>query len=363
MLGKRSVLSLICLLIGTMVLITSCGPPENEDQADSEEIKGMPVVVQQLTPETIDLMVTATGVLRSEYEVPIMSEISGTIINKVRDIGDVVQKGDVIVALDAEPYELAYAQAEGSFNAAAAAYDQALRDYQRYVELSETEDVSTYELETAQLAERTAAANLQMAEAAMKLAERSVRLTRLSSPVEGSVAKLDAQVGQQVGPGTPLGRIVATQSLEVEVGLSEREIVNIRKGNRALITTSVYPDQVFKGKVKSVGSAGLDMGRSFPVVIEVQNEAETLKPGMITVVKIIFETRENVVTINRDALVLGEDTPTVYVVVEGVAIRRNIKLGRSADYRIVVEEGLEAGEVLVITGQNVLTDSIKVKIL
>jgi len=363
MLEKRYFSALIGLLICAIVLISACGPKKGTEQADSEQEKGMPVVVTQLALKNVDLKITATGVIRSKFDVPLMSEVAGTVLQKVREIGDPVKPGEAIVLLDPEPYELAFAQVEGSYNATSAAYDQALRDYERYVELAETEDVSDYELETAKLAERTAAANLQMAEAAIKLAERNLRLTQLSSPVAGSVADLDVIIGQQVMPGALLGKVVANDKLEVEVGLSEREIIDVRKGNSAEVNTSVYPGKTFNGKVTAVGTAGLDMGRSFPVIIELENTDRLLKPGMITVVKIIYKRRENVIAINRDALVLSQDTPTVFVVENGIALQRQIRLGRSSDDQVVVEEGLAPGEVLVTTGQNVLKDSTKVKIL
>ena len=362
------------ILLGLIVLFASCGSNQRDAGSGNPEAgkspsvgsgssTAVPVRVQEIQLESLELTAKATGVLRSRYQIPLSPEISGKVIEKVRDLGDALSVGDVILRLDPEPCELALAQARAGFTAAQVAYDQAQRDYQRAQELRASEDISEFELETSHLAERTAEANLRTAEAALKLAQRNLRLTELTSPINGHVARLEAQIGQQVAPGAPLGIVVSLNNLEIEVGLSERDIVNIKRGIEVRVRTDAFPNQVFRGKVRSVGVAGLDLGKTFPVIVAVDNSSGLLRPGMIAAMEMVYTFRQNVLAIPRSALVIGADQPTLYVLDGDVALRRQVELGPGNDQKIIVKSGLFPGERLVIEGQNVLSDSIQVKVL
>lgn len=361
---KRNFQGILLFLIISIKLVslTSCGdrPKDNaEDQVDP----AVPVRIQELRFEPLELSIKTSGVMKSRYQVPISPEIAGRVIEKVREIGDPILRDEAVIILDPEPYEIALTQAEAGFESAQVAYDQSKRDFHRAEELRKSDDISQYELETAQLAERTAQANLKMAEAALKLAQRNLRLTHWTSPVDGVVAQLNADIGQQVSPGLPLGLVVATDHLEVEVGLSEKEIIHIKPGMKALIRTDAYPDMTFNAVVKHVGSAGLELSRTFPVLISTDNAANKLKPGMIVSLEILYARFDRDIIIPCRSLVLNEKAPTVYVAEGDIARKRTISLGSGNSEKVVVTSGLSVGEKLIIEGQNVLTDSVKVNIL
>ncbi len=360
--SKKTVIPAL-IIIGIAVIILVIGSPEKQENDTDDSIIEVPVRVSELKLGSLELTTGITGVLRSRYEIPIMSEIGGTVIRKVREIGDPVPKGESVVLLDPEPYELAFAQAEAAFLSARAANEQAQRDFKRAEELRASEDISQYELENAHLGAATAEANLQMAEAAMKLARRNLRLTGMPSPIDGVVADLDVLIGQQVAPGAPLGMIVSLDDIEVEIGVSERDIVRIKQGNEVQIRTDALPDQIFIGRVRSVGVAGLGISKSFPVIISVDNDKGALKPGMIVDMEITYKRCEKVLAIPRSALILSGEFPKVYVAADGRAIPKVVTLGQASGTDIIIESGLEPGEELIISGQKVLSDCTVVKIL
>lgn len=350
------------------LMLAACGSRDESgndptQNADEKEKRLVPVRVQTMELSSLELTARATGVLRSHDQIPISPEISGTVVEKFLEVGDAVAAGEAILQLDPEPYELALAQAEASFSSAQVAYDQAQRDYMRSEELHSSGDISEFELENAHLAEMTAKANLQMAEAALRLAERNLRLSSLRSPINGSVAQLNAQIGQQVSPGLLLGMVVSLDHIEVEVGLSERDIVNMKPGLEVRVWCEAFPGREFGGKVRNVGIAGLDLSRTFPVIAEVENTSGLLKPGMIVNLSIIHTRKQNVLVIPRSALVIEADNPTLFVVDGEMAFERKVELGQGNDQYVIVDFGLSAGENLVIDGQNVLRDSSLVKIL
>jgi RND family efflux transporter MFP subunit len=354
--------ALIAIIAGVVFVLNSCGPPR-PDQTGEESIPAVPVRIAEIQPQALELTVNTSGVIRSQYEVSLMSEIGGTILKQVKEIGEPVSVGEAIVLLDSEPYDLALAQARAGFNAAQAAYQQAQRDFTRAEELYASEDISQYELENARLAERTAFADLEMAKANLDLAKRHARLTRISSPINGVVADVDVTIGQQIVPGMLLGVVVSLDHLEIETGVSEREIVNIQQGKRAYIATDAYPGQKFDGFVRAVGVAGLDLGKTFPVIVSLDNKSGLLKPGMIVRLNIVTLSREETLAIPRESLALDRETPTIFVVKDDRAYERQIDLGPGNGTTVIIESGISAGDHLVIEGQHSLSDSVRVKVL
>ncbi|TKJ41663.1 hypothetical protein CEE37_03595 [candidate division LCP-89 bacterium B3_LCP] len=360
--SSKNKLAFIVALLGTALIFISCSSDSNKESDDSGDDRIVPVRVYHVMPQTLELTVQATGVIRSHDQCPITPEVAGKVVEKIRDVGDPVSIGTVILAIDPEPYALAEAQADAGYRSAQVAYEQTQRDYQRAEELKTSEDISQNELEAMRLQERTAFANLSSAEAAYKLAQRNLRLTEVVSPIYGSVAQLNVQIGQQVSPGIPLGTIISSDNIEVEVGLSERDIIKMVKGIRVEITTDVFPERSFAGTVRRIGQAGLNMGRTFPVVITIDNNEGLLKPGMIVKAQIIWAERSQVLAVPREALVSGSEKPLLYIVEDKIAIGCEVKLGSSDGNKIIIESGIAEGDLLVVEGQNVLRDSIKVEI-
>ncbi len=319
-------------------------------------------MVREVQPGALQLTIPVTGVVRSKHQVPITAEVAGKVIERTRELGDSAAEGETILRLDPEPYELAAQQASAAFLAAQVAYDQARRGLERSRRLRDNGDISQFELENAELGERNAAANLEMADAARKLADRNLRLTRVTSPIRGTIVQLDVQIGQALQPGMQIGTVVALDQLEIEIGLSEREIAQVRRGNKVRIHSEVFPDETFTGALKSIGAAGLDPGKTFPVVIAIDNPEGRLQPGIAVSAEIIYADYLQILQIPRSAIVQRAEQLLVYIVEGEVARSRRITVGPGDEHSVVVENGLLPGDLLVVEGQNVLRDSTLVKI-
>jgi len=362
------------LLTTSAFCLFSCSKPSPEGStntvgqhrpSESERIPATAAVrIQEVQREALELSTQTTGVLRSRHQIPLSAEIGGRVFKKVCDVGDAVTAGDAIVLLDSEPFELALLQAQAGEASAQAAYDQAARNYERSQKLRESDDISEFELENSHLAERTSQANLQMAQAGLKLAERNLRLTQLTSPVNGHVADLNVQIGQQIEPGAPIGLVVSLHHMEIEISLSEQEIGCIRVGTEARISTDVYPGAVFTGSVRSCGVAGLEPGKTFPVIVSVENPDRRLRPGMSAMAQLIYAKPTDAICLPRSAIILADpNRPVVFVVQEEFARQRQVQLGQGNADHVIVESGLNPGDRVIVEGQSTLHDSARVRIL
>ena len=140
-------------------------------------------------------------------------------------------------------------------------------------------------------------------------------------------------------------------------------ITELKPGLEVRIRCGGFPGREFRGEVCNVGVAGLDLSRTFPVIVEVDNSSRLLKPGIIVNLSIIHTKEHDVLAIPRSALVIDGDEPNIFVVEGEMAFERSVELGQGDHQKVIVDSGLSAGENLVINGQNVLRDSSLVKVL
>ena len=116
------------------------------------------------------------------------------------------------------------------------------------------------------------------------------------------------------------------------------------------------------GIVTSVARSADPTTRAYQVEATLDNSQNLFTPGMFTRVSLIVDQLEGVLAIPRKALLNLEGKDVVYVIVDGVALQRIVELGQEVDGQVVVSSGINAGDTLVILGQDYLEDGVKVNI-
>jgi len=348
--------------IASIVLISvaSCGKSDRGSETSVRE--AVPVEVRALRRTDLTETVSAVGTVKAWHDVTVSSEGAGKVVAIYADEGDYRDKGEVLIKLDDELRALAVAQAEAQLSMAKANYKKARRDLKRSEELFGTKGISESQLEMARLQAETAEANLKSAQVALDIARRQLRDTEIRSPIDGRVAARYVDVGETVAPGTPVATMVDIRRLRAKASVPEREVAKLGVGLRARLTVDVYPDERFEGKVSKVGLKADLRARSFPVEIEVpHNPGEKLKPGMIARVEVEVRTYKDVLLIPQDAVLDRSGRKIVYVVGGNRAMERPVTLGRRWNGQVMVEDGLEEGERLVVAGQERLKDGMEVE--
>lgn len=206
-------------------------------------------------------------------------------------------------------------------------------------------------------------ARLRAAQAAHELATIELQHTVITSPMDGIVSHRFVDPGAYVTTTeTPVVTIEAMQTVKIEVPISERDIVAVRPGYRALIQVDAYADEPFPGTVRRLGPTVDPSSRSGEVEIGLANPDYRLKPGMFAKVTLILAEREEVVVIPRDALRRGSE-PSVFVVRDGTAHRQPVSTGLMTDTLVEIREGLTAGDEVVLSGHNSLQDQAPVNVV
>jgi RND family efflux transporter MFP subunit len=170
-------------------------------------------------------------------------------------------------------------------------------------------------------------------------------------------------VGTMVSPGMAISNIVDVSTLKVKVNVGEHEAFQLKAGDKVEISTDVYPNEKFDGRVDNIASKA-DEAHTYPVEIRIANSTRyPLKAGMFARISFTSVAPAEALVIPRAALVGSIKNAQVYVVQNNKASLRSVVIGAQSGEFLEVQEGLKEGDVVVTNGQNNLSDSTSVVIV
>lgn len=394
--------------------------------------RGIEVTVEEADNRTILEKVTASGKIFPETEVKISSDVSGEIVELYVQEGDSVYTGQVLAKIDPDTYESTVERGRASVNSAKAnkaasatqiesskaqiqqiqaqltnaktvhdrnvkllsegvisqvEFDQSLSALQGLVANMRASEAT---LESAKKNVEGASYSVQSAEATLREMRTSLSRTIIKSPTNGIVSSLSVEQGERVVgtiqmAGTEMMRIANLSAMEVQVDVSENDILRVSLNDKVDIEVDAYLDRKFSGHVTEIansasnigGAASLNTDQVTNFVVKVRVDSESYKdllgpnkrypfrPGMSASVDIKTETMDDVLAIpiqavtvrekeddkdNKKKKAANDELEEVVFVMEADTVRMvNVTTGIQDDEYILVTSGLEKGEV-IITG-------------
>lgn len=332
-----------------VVALAGCGGgvqagqvPEDSAQPGAEVGRRITVEVETLAPTPFTDYVRLTGTVEADRDVTVAAEESGVIRELYVEKGARVAAGQPIAKIDDR---VLAAQAEQAASEAALAKET----WERQRRLWEEERIGT---ELAYLRARYAA---ETADANARALAARLERTTIRAPVSGILDARFVEVGSMVAPGAPVARVVDSNPVKVVGGVPERFAGDVRRGGAVRITFDVLPGQEFEGRIAFVGTVVDPQSRTFPIEVEVPNPGGDIKPGMVANISATRRVFDSVIAVPREAVVRTESGYIAYVAVEQggrtIAEARPLQLGPAQMNRIVVESGLQAGDRLIVVGQ------------
>lgn len=307
----------------------------------------VPVMVEK--PKYMDLKqkISVNGRIDSRNEVAVYSKAQGIVVRKYKKTGDVVSKGTALAQLENNVIRENIRLAELDLA-------KAKKDVERFQNLSSIGAITVRELEDAQIAMRSIES---------RIAELKDQLsnTTIISLASGVINKDYFEEGTLLTIGGSVADIVDNKVLKMYVNVTEKEVMKLKKGKEAVITSDVYPGSTFSGVIDAISPKSNDMYR-YSVELTVNNLQ--LQPGMFaTAVFDTSESNKNVLTISRDAIVGGLKAPHVFVVRDIKAYKVPVQVGYSDGEYIEITDGISANDVVIKSGQINLIDATEVSIL
>jgi membrane fusion protein (multidrug efflux system) len=313
---------------------------------------------ERMTPTSV-----ATAEILANREALLRSETAGRVVAVSVETGDRVDEGDVLVRLDVGRPASAVQAAAAAVAQAQARLNQAERELSRTKTLVETGGLPEQRLDDARDAVRLASAARDAARAEARLARRGLTEAVVRAPFAGTVVERVVELGEYLGPGSPMLTLADTSVLKARVLLDPREALDVSVGARAVVTAYARPEEEFGGEVVRVGEVIDPRTRRLPVEIELDDHGERLRPGLVA--RFSVETAEptTVLQVPLDGVFERFGSQHVYVVEDGIAQRRPIVLGEvRAGYAEVVR-GVEPGEVVVSKGVTRVVDGARVRVV
>jgi membrane fusion protein (multidrug efflux system) len=314
-------------------------------------------------PSTLKEKLVSTGVLKANQDVVISSEVAGQVQKVSKALGDRCEKGELLLRIDPESYQIALAQADAQLKQSRIALDHSERDFKRTQALKESAVATAQQLDQAEGAQSSAAANVEQAQAAFRVAERNLRETKVRCPFSGYVAEMMVDTGQAVGPQTPLARLVDTSELKLLLSVTSAEIGRIKTGQAVFLRDPALPDQSYQGTVSRLGVAADTMTRNFPVEVLVGGDAGGLRAGQVVHATLELGEHSDALAIPSEAVVTSDDEKIVFVVADGKAQKIPVSTGPEIEGNVIVTDGLKPGSEVIIVGGEDLTQGSLVEVV
>lgn len=349
---KRIIITVLVILGSGALIFWTLDKNKKENEAKvavvAETNTAVAVTVATAEKQEIDLNFTSNGNFSAQQDLMLRAEASGRITQILVREGARVSKGQVLAHIDSEYASLDVERTEDALS-------KLQTDLQRYRSSYETGGVTKAQLDEIELAVRNT-------ENQLKQAQRRLQDSYVKAPISGIVNKRMVEVGTFVGPGADLFEIVDVSRLKLNVTANEAQVVQIKNGDKVRITTSVFPDEEFTGTVSFI-AVKADMSLNYPIEILVDNPSERvgLRAGMYATAHFQFPKQEPSILIPRGSFVGSVSSNRIYVMdADSTAHERLVTAGRILGEQVEILDGLEEGDVVIVSGQINLSDGVKV---
>ena len=344
----------VCMFVfAALGLVTGCKESTVPQKVAENAV---PVRVVTVNAGTNGDAVTYSGTIEEDNATIVSFATAGTIKSLNLTEGQRISKGQYIGSVDAT-------QAENSLMGAKAMVLQAQDVYDRIKRLYDNKSVPEIKWVEAQ-------SKLLQAKSAEQTAQKAVADCRLYAPASGMVSEKLAEVGQNVGPGTPVAKIVGVSVLKARIAVPEGEISSIAKGQRAVVTVEALGGRQFDAVMSEKGVVANPMSRSYDVNFKIQGSHKDLMPGMVSSVKLVGAQPKKggdavaQVVIPANVVQMDYDNKTfVWTVRNGKACKVMITCGDFVDNDVVVKSGLGYGDKVIVEGQHKVSNGSAVKVL
>ena len=292
--------------------------------------KPIPVTTEKALRKTIVQTVSATGKIQPETEVKISPEVAGEITDLPVEDGKVVKKGDLLLKIKPDSYKALVEQQQAAISSARAMNLQAKatlakteQDLKRSQDLFAKKMISESEYNAAQAARDVAASTydstqheIERAEAGSSQARDQLSKTTIYSPIDGTISVLNSKLGERVVAtnqfaGTEVMRVADLNSMEARVDVNENDVVNVKIGDKALVTIDAYGERKFLGTVVQIANTGKTSGTgtqeevtNFEVKTHIDDNDVRLRPGLSCTAEIQTNMVKDVVAVPMQSVTI-----------------------------------------------------------
>ncbi len=312
-------------------------------------VKYKQVGVTELAPKSFDYFIKTQGAVEAIDNIMVSAKSAGVLSQVYAREGDVVSKGQTLAQIDNSILQRNVDELKASIELARTVYerqknlwDQKIGTEVQYLQAKNNKE---------SLEKRLATLNEQ------------IEMSRIKSPISGSVDEVDVKIGQNVAPGIPAFRVVSFDKLKMKASVSEAYVTSIKVGNKVKLT---FPDinKEMDAKVTFVGKTINALSRTFPIEVALPSRTD-LRPNMTGSIKVVFQTVPNALAISVNVVQTINDEKVVYIAEAKDSkffARRKVVQVLGVYDNMAQITGLNPGDKVITVGYQGLNDGEPIKI-
>jgi len=328
-------------------LFIGCGGKKEEQTEENLKAKrsdSVSVLVEKVEVQKLSVTKTYTGTIEGEQQANIVSQLAERIVEIPVHVGSVVGAGQVLIKLDKSGATSQYYQAQSNLK-------NLERNLTRMKNLFESGAVSKQNLDDVQTGYDVAKANFEAARAAVEI----------TSPISGVVTEVKLNPGDFAAPGMPIITVAKINSLKIKFSLGEADIPYVNNGQVIKVYSELNPSIKADARINEISKSADLSTRTFEVKAVFPNAKDQwFKPGMFAKADLTLTSSKAFTTISRESVIYTNESPKVFIVKDGKAYSKNVKLGLQNETAIEVTEGLNPDDIIVKVGMNNLKDGTMV---
>jgi RND family efflux transporter MFP subunit len=347
--NMRGYISLFIISIFFIIWFYSCSSGEEPRQSKTK----VNVKVAPVEKKSLAVPIHTSGKLYTSTESKLSFKIPGIIAQIHADEGQQVKKGSLLASLD-------LVEMKAKVNQAQSAQQKAQRDLERAQRLYADSVVTLEQLQNTKTA-------LEIASSDVKVAEFNLRHSTIYAPEKGKILKRFAEEGELIGAGNPVFLYGANEEGWVlRAGVTDRQIVQLQVGDKAIITFDAYPDRKFEAKVSEIEAIANPYTGTYEVEVQLEQSDVHLFSGFVGKITIIPGIAREYSIIPIESLIEG-DLNEGYIFStdrqKDIATKHKIKIDKIIGNQMLVYSGLEGITEVVTYGAPYLTENTLIEIV
>jgi membrane fusion protein (multidrug efflux system) len=315
---------------------------ETELSVNDSAPKGLNVSVVSLKPEIFKNFIDVQGKVDANENVSISSEMPGTITKINVNVGDEVSIGQVLAETDARAINQQISDLQTNMELVNQIYDKQKNLWDQKIGT----EVQFLQAKT----------NKESMAKKMSALQEQLRMSKIISPINGTVDAIDIKLGQAVAPGLPAIRVINYSNLKVKADVAESYASKIKKGSEAIIRFPDMDDSIV-AKVSFVSRAINTASRTFNVEVLLDNKTE-YHPNMVTRLSINdYSSPKPVLIVPVNVIQKDENNASfVYVADGNVAKKQIVTIGNQYRGKAEILSGLKEGDLLLESGYDIVNE-------
>jgi len=358
-------LALLCFLLA------GCGGDKESKKAQAPQ-GPTPIKVVEAGSRDMPYWAELIGTINAVETVDVRARVAGFLVTKNFKEGAQVKKGDLLFVIDPKPFREDLKQAQSGLEYNQALLIKARKDYERFKKLYDEGVVSRDEYESYQTQLATYEAQVNDNSAKVENAKIQLGYTSIYSPIDGTIGRVQVDVGNLVGQGenTLLATVSTVDPVYVTFNINEADLLRAQKSRK---TDGSHDDAQLKliladgeeyghnGKFDMIDRAVDPRTGTIGVRVTFPNPDALLRPGQYAKVRLLVDVVKDAVVVPVRAVMDVQGLKSIFKVDEGKVVNQPVTLGFEKDSLVVVREGLKAGDQIIADGIRQVRPGMEVK--